>query len=248
MTSTGNAIVTRALKMLGVVGATETPDGTNLAEGLVSLQQMVDGWGIRRGLLYTVTRTAKTLTADTASYTIGTAGDIALARPDRIISAGLILDTSDDPTTEVPVHVTHDAEEWARVAQKGLSGTYVQVIYYDRAFSSSDLGTVNLWPVPSGSTTQLVIYTPTGVSQFADGTTSYYFPLGYLDAITISLTERIGMEGYGDRAMQRALALKDRAREARDWLILSNVSFTELQMPAGLVQARGPADIRTNGY
>lgn len=179
-------LITAALKELGVVGAGETPSSDLTTDALSTLNLWIDSLGTERLTMFKLTRTTKTLAASTASYTVGTGGSINITRPLWIEAAGLVLDTTASTPTEIPISVFTD-QEYAGIPQKTLTATQPSGIYYDHGWTSG-LGIIYPLPIPTVGTTQLVLYTPTPVSEFADlSATDYTFPAGYRRALTKGL-------------------------------------------------------------
>lgn len=189
MSTTASAMdfITWALQDLGVIAAGQTLDSAEAEDCRAPLNLLADALGIERLLLYKLVRTPKTLASGTASYTIGSGGDIDLERPNWIPKAGLILDTAATTPLEVPIDVLNDEEyaEWARKTQQ-LSRVFA--VFYDRGHDSNARGTIYPLPIPSTATMQLVLYTPGGqYSAFANLDTEYTFPRGHGRAIRKNL-------------------------------------------------------------
>jgi hypothetical protein len=187
---TATALCTRALQLAGVVAPTDTPSAEDLSTAFEALSDMVDDWGTQRLTIYYVARTTKTLISGTATYTIGSGGSINIARPLWVQNAGLILDNTATTPVEIPIRVMTD-DEWAGRAQKTLTSSLLLGIYYDHKWTAG-LGIVYVWPIPTVSNTQLVLYTPTAISEFADRTTDYTFPPGYRRALLFNLANELG--------------------------------------------------------
>lgn len=186
----GLEFITGALHDLGVLAEGEAPSGQEAADALIVLNQMADALGIERLILYEIVRTTQTLTASTASYTIGTGGTINIVRPVWIDHAGLVVDTTATPPVEIPISVLTD-DEYARWPSKTLTSTQPYAIWYDYKWTAG-LGTVFVLPIPTVSTTQLVLYTPgVAVAQFANLSTVYTFPPGYQRALRKNLALEI---------------------------------------------------------
>src|SRR5688500_4277468 len=98
---TAHDLIKGALQDLGVVAAGASPEGGEGDDALIVLNQMADALGVERLVLYTVVRTTKTLASGTASYTIGSGGDITIVRPAFLEHAGLIEDTAVATPNEV---------------------------------------------------------------------------------------------------------------------------------------------------
>lgn len=172
-----------SLSEIGVLAAGEAPSGPDGALILSKLNSLVDQWASERLMIHTVTRTTWTLVADQASYTVGSGGGVNIAWPSYIEGFGYI-DTDTDPDQEYPLGPPLTDDMWERVTQKALSSTRPVKVYYNPTFP---LGTLNLWPVPSLSTLQGVIYHPTAVTEFAGLSTAVSLPPGYRRMIVKNL-------------------------------------------------------------
>ncbi len=224
---TGLDLVAAALKTIGVLAAGETPTAEDAADGMLRLNDLLDSWGTQRLTIYQVTRTTKTLTASTASYTIGTGGSINIVRPVWIDRAGLIIDTTASVPVEVPVRILTD-QEYARLTLKTLTSPLGLSIYYDQGWASG-LGTIYPFPIPTVSTTQLVLYCPTALTSMALAT-AYAFPPGYARLLRYGLASELAAE-YGVPTPQR---VDERFAEALADVKRANSRMSELGMPAGL--------------
>jgi len=174
-----------ALRLLNVIQPGEDPSSEDGQTAFDVLNRWMDALGTQRQTIYFLTRTTHTLTSGTASYTIGTGGTINIVRPVWIDRAGLILDTSAATPTEAPIRILTD-DEYAGWSQKTLTSSLTGAIWYDHNWSAG-LGRIYVLPIPSVSTTQLVLYTPTALTEFANQSTDYTFPPGYERAITYNL-------------------------------------------------------------
>lgn len=160
-----------------------------MVDALAWLNSMIDAWGLRELTKYMLLRTATTLVSGTASYTIGVGGTINIARPTEIRQAGLILDTGAATPVEMPIDVLFD-DAYARWPEKTYQSSYAQAIWYDHNWAAG-LGRIYPLPIPNVGTTQLVIYTPVAIAQFADRTTVYTFPPGVENALEYNIAARI---------------------------------------------------------
>lgn len=180
---------TRALQLLGVIDPTETPSAEDGAVAFAVLNDWMDALATQRQSIYTVARTTKALTSGTASYTIGVGGGISMARPLWIQNAGFVLDTTVTTPIEVPITVFTD-DQWAALTPKAQASSVVEGIYLDHGWVAG-LSRLYVWPIPNVSTTQLVVYTPTALIEFADTSTDYTFPPGYKRAILYNLANEL---------------------------------------------------------
>lgn len=187
---TAQGFINRAFRLTNAAGGTgEAPTADESVDALDWLNSMIDAWGLDNLTKYFLRRTTQTLTSGTASYSIGTGGTINIIRPTEIRNAGLILDTGATTPVEAPIRVLTD-DEYAYWPQKTFQSTYTRGIWYDHNWSAG-LGLVYVLPIPNVGTTQVVLYTPVAVAEFADLTTDYTFPPGYEDAIEYNLALRL---------------------------------------------------------
>lgn len=245
-TSTAQAIITGALQDLGVIATGQTPAPGESEDGLIALNLLADALGIDRLTLYKLVRTTKTWGSGVASYTIGTSAGIDVARPTAVELAGLILDTTETVPSEIPLHVLSDAE-YAAIPQKTLEASQPSAIWYDRGFDTDGYGKVYAFPIPDVATTQVVLYTPGGeVSQFADLTTSYKFPSGYVRALRKNLALELAPQ-YPQA--QISSDLRQQARDSKTAIKLQNIRSAERACDPGLLpRGCGRWNIESGGY
>jgi hypothetical protein len=238
----GNELVTNALRLLGVVGATETPSGEDLEFGFDRLNDWIDAQQLDRLTIHALSRTTKTLTASTASYQIGVGAAINVARPLWIDAAMIVLDTTATYPTETPIHIFSD-QEWPHIPQKTATGTAPTGIYYDHKWISG-AGTIYVYPIPTVSTTQLVLYTPLAITEFADQATDYLFSPGYRRmilhnlAIELTTTWMVPQDVY-DKV--NAIAVSSKAAVKR-----ANYRPTELGLDPAFLGRSGAYNIESD--
>ena len=163
-----------ALREIGVLAANETASGADAAAGLRAVNDLVDQWAAEKLQIYAVVRTTWTITASTQTYTVGSGGDVDIARP-MYIDDIKFQDTSVSPTQEYDLS-TLTEQGWRDVQIKTLTSPFPTAWYYDSAYP---LGTISFWPIPTGTTLQGVIYAPTAVAEFAALSTTIALPPGY---------------------------------------------------------------------
>lgn len=172
--STARDLVTAALKDLGVLAQGETAPAVEADDALDALNRLIDQLAAEKLSIYTYTRTTWTLVSGTQNYTVGSGGTVNITWPTYVERVQYIV-TTDSPTTERPLYrMTEDA--WRNVVIKALTSVYPTRWYYN---STYPLGTLTLWPVPTSSSLQGVIYHGAAVSEFASLSTAVSFPPGY---------------------------------------------------------------------
>lgn len=222
---TAAELIKSTLQDLGVYGAGEDISAEDAVDSLERLNDLCDGLGLERMMMYAIVRTTKVLAANTASYTIGSGGDINIVRPTFLDHAGLIIDTSATIPTEIPLRIFTE-QEWAGILQKTQTAALAMGIRFDHAWSAG-LGRIYVWPIPTVGTTELVLYTPgEATSEFADLTTEYTFPKGYRRFFRKALKVELA-DLFEQPVTER---MTDEANEAKGNIKRANFRMTELAM------------------
>ena len=242
---TANDLIERSLRTIGVLASGETATGSDAADSFTILNGMMDSWATQRLTIYHTARTAFNLTASQQDYTIGTGGAFNIVRPLWIVAASIIPDrnASSAQKIELPIQATMNTTQWQQVAIKGTSSTYPLEFYYDKAWTAG-LATISVWPVPSSSTSQLVLYTPTALIKFADLTTDYTFPPGYEEALRYQLAMRLAPE-FGRPIGPEVAAL---AQDTFGNVKRANGTTETLRLDPALSAHGGRYDWRTDQY
>lgn len=237
---------TRALRLLGVIDATATPSSEDIQTAYEALNDMIDDWGTQRQTIYKITRSVFALTANTATYTLGSGGDWNIVRPVWIDRVSVIPENSGSGNTgpmEIPIGLALDIAEFQQICIKTATSSFPQAIYWDRGWTAG-LSNVQVYPVPTASNAAIVLYTPTAVTGFTDLATEYTFPPGYAKAIRYNLAVELAPEfGIDPPDSVRKIAIETLADIKR-----ANNAPIEAQFDAGLVGIRGRYNIYTDGY
>jgi hypothetical protein len=224
-----DAVITPALKEVGVLSIGETPTAEDANDALVSLNQLIDQWAAERLMVYTTTRTTHSITANDGTYTLGATGDITIARP-MFLEGVSILETSSDPDQETPLdRLTEDA--YAAIVEKALTSTNPTAFYYNPTFPT---GTLSLFPVPTSTTLTLVLYHPTAVTSFSALSTTVSLPPGYERMLRKNLAVEL-LPSYGKQPDQ--LLLKQ-AMESKEVVKRSNRRTADLQFEAAALMGK----------
>lgn len=226
---TGLQFVKDSLIDLGVIGPGDSLDATVADFHLRKANDWIKSLANERLTMFVLLRTPHTLAASTPSYTIGSGGTINIVRPTKIEAAGLILDLSASPVTEIPIDVFTE-QQWQGVRQKDLQSPLVSGIYYDHAYTAA-LGRITVWPVPTISSTRLVLYTPEALAAFADLDTDYTFAPGYERFLKTNFIKEIaGSVGKSLTSEQIEIA-----RDARANIKRANIRPAELVVDSALL-------------
>lgn len=143
--------------------------------GLAALNRWIDSIAAQRLQIYELTRTTWTISANDGSYTVGSGGNVNRVRPVFVDHVNF-QDTSLSPVTEFQTMQPLTDDAYAAIVLKTQTSPYPQAWWYNPTFP---LATLELWPVPTSTTLQGVMYAPTAVAEFANLSTSVSLPPGY---------------------------------------------------------------------
>ena len=215
-----DAIITRALLMIGAVGAGQTPTADEITDGGETLNLLLKAWQADGLQLFTLTSKSVTPVLDQYLYTFGPSGDIDTGatgpRPEEIFGVWRRL-TAD--TTDIAL-ARRSREEYWRLPNKSTSGTPVS-FYFDPAIVS-DLANLYIWPAPDATfvsdyTIEIQYQKP--FDDMDSATDDLAFPKSWTLAITLGLAELLAIE-YGlsisDRRELREVAAIEKKR-VMDW-------------------------------
>ncbi len=179
-------IVTKAMKIGGMLGQNETPSSSEASDGLVSLNDMLDSWDTDETYVFTIDSNTFPLVNGVYQYTIGQGADFDTDRPIIFDSVVANLNGISYPLKQL------NAQDYADIAYKA-NGTGIPEFYYcDFQFP---IATIYLYGAPSSGLT-LTIGKTQRLTQFADLTTQYTFPPGYNRLLNYGLAMEIAPE-YG---------------------------------------------------
>lgn len=182
---TGLNFVTKAMKIVGVLGQNETPNSGQADDGLISLNAMLSLWALDRTFAYTVTSNNFPLVNGQSIYTVGTGQNFNIPRPVTIDYAYIRLNNVDFPL------IALNNQNYDDIPYKN-NGGFPSYFYYDANFPVANL---YLYGVPSNGMT-IFLDTWIQLTQFSDLSTNLTFPPGYEMAIYYNLAKFICPE-YG---------------------------------------------------
>ncbi len=188
MAATANDLISRSLRLISVIGSgRRTASANEIADGLVTLNAMMESFSIQRGMIYQILEETHTLSSGTADYSIGTGGTINTDRPVRIENA-FIRDSSgyDYPLTQIN-NLAYDTVTLKTIVSRP------QYFFYDEIFP---LAFIRLLYVPNAGET-LHFNSWKALQTFSSTTTAISLPLGYEDMIVYNLAIRLHGEYPG---------------------------------------------------
>ncbi len=167
-------MILRAMRFTGEKARGATLSADEAVECLAELNTFMESAQTERLNCYSVTQVSTSITASTESYTIGTNGAFAVARPTKIVDPCFVRDSSgyDTPITII------DSETYGYIVDKNAGFTVPTKLYYDYGFSATSTGTIYLYPSPTSNLT-LFLNTWTQLQSFASVSTNVLLPPGY---------------------------------------------------------------------
>ena len=230
-------MATDALSYLGVLDAGGTPSATEVAQALRTANDMLDNMSSEELMIPGLLLQTFTLTASTASYTIGTGLTFNVTRP-MAIEAAVHINTLNSQPLETPIKIVNGAE-WASIDNRASDNNFIEYLFYDRAISGAK---VYVSPRPLGGSIQLTMWT--ALTQFVDATTTLSFPPGYLQPLTYMLAMALAPRyavAPDDVLVKNAMDSMARLRNL-------NAALLGRKPPAGQTEAATapPSSIQTN--
>jgi len=189
MSETARTLIQDALREINVTASGETPSAAEMADGLRALQFMLENWSAKDLRLYYTKQESLSMDGS-ASYTIGSGGDLDTVRPASIRGAW----TSDWPLKII------DEGQYRQVRMISASGAIIESLWYSPEYP---LGKLYPWPL-GGSMLYLDSLKP--LTAPTTLTTSVAFPPEYNDAIKYNLAVRLAPQ-FGKEPSSTVAAL-----------------------------------------
>lgn len=213
-----NQMINSALRIINVYTEAYTPSGFEVASAAETLNLMLKAWQAD-GLQLTTRKTKSfSLVSGAASYTLGTAGTVAMDRPLRILSCTL-KKTSDGSETPLSPMSRDQYHTLSIKTQAGLPNQFM----YDPQLTN---GVLYFWPImnTTGYTAELLYLKP--YDDLDNSTDDFEFPAEWMEAIKYGLAARLSDE-YGLPLQERAYLYKkaEDAKKAVDGFDVENASM-----------------------
>ena len=100
--------------------------------------------------------------------------------------AAIAYNAGTETEFERPIEV-YTRDQWADVRLKRMTCSQPTGVYYDR---NEPIGTLNFWPIPTGTTVAPVLYLPSPLMAVASLNTDLILPPAYEEAIRYNLAVR----------------------------------------------------------
>ena len=190
------AVIEDAFLDLGIFAPGEAIPNEHAQFALRALNRLVSSLN-NHPLTFPITeRELFSLVAGQGSYTIGPGGDFNTVRPMTLSAVSLRV-----PAAAVTSGATElfleplTGDGYDSLPNKDLQGTQPAKFFYDPTYAGG-LGTLYLWPTPTVTTNDVVIYRGAPVIGFANLVTFYDFPPGYQEMLQYQLEKRL-VKAYG---------------------------------------------------
>jgi hypothetical protein len=178
--TTANDLITDAIQKLGVYAPGETMTAADSAQGLTTLNDMVNQWGEEYLTVYTLTATTIPLVANQKSYTIGVVASPSInqQRPPRIETGPGAASISGAPVNVV------SSVEWNAIEGTNTGFGTPDTLFYDPQYPN---GVLNVAPTPD-AIGSLIFQAWTPLRSFASlSLPSVIFAAGCEDALKTNL-------------------------------------------------------------
>jgi len=224
--ATAQTLITRAMRLAGVIGKGETPDADESADGLVALNAMLDSWQIQRLFVYQIRTEQFTWTASQQSRTVGSGGNFSTDLPTKVADDCSFTISS----TDYPVKLI-DVDAWSAIPDKTTTSSFPAYLYPEYGAA---LVTLYAWPVPNANIT-FNLRSWKRLQSFSTLTTDLALPPGNERAIAFSLAEEFGGPEFGINVPPGVIAI---ARSARRALRHMNAPSPIMSSEAGIMTRR----------
>lgn len=234
-----SALLKRSLRTIGALASGETPEAAEQEDAFAILLTMLDAWRAQRLTIYRTERFAFSLVSGTQAYTLGDGADWDIDGP-----APVFIDRAkriDDPGATDPIESDIEVftdQRWQDISLRTMENDLPGGLHYRRGAPN---GTVEVWPVPSSATPQIVLFLPTPLTNPPLVTTDLATPAGYEEAMVYGLAVRLGPE-FGQPISQD---IKDLARDSFATIQRSNPNMDTLRYDPAIGNRGGWINPRT---
>lgn len=218
--TTASDLINGALRDVGALASGETATAEDTSDALELLNHLLGQWQATGLNVYALKDVSFAVTG-AASYTIGTGGNVAVARP---VSVEAAFWRSGD--LDYPLTVINAFQDYQRIGDKTLTGV-PGAIYYLPSYS---LGKVYAYPMPTTGDLHLTV--KEALQTFASASETVTLPPEYMLALRYSLAELLKIS-YPEA--QPRFDIEKAAKTARTIIKRNNVQIPILSMPAALV-------------
>lgn len=221
-------IISKAMRHINALAVGETPSASELEDGLLALNDVLETWNIESLSVFGSLPTTYTTVAGVNTYTIGPNGDWDGPRPANIAAAYCSVNGVDFPVSEWTL------QEWMgqpiKTVQQQITERFVFV-------NDAPLAKVILWPTPLYATPFTINFNQQ-LSTVTSGADVLYLAPGYTRALQYAVAVEMQAEYGGPDVSAYARATKATIKRANRVTPISG--YDSLLVGGGrVVPARG---------
>jgi hypothetical protein len=173
--ATVTELITKGLKMNGILAGDMSASTSDLNDGLTHLNGIIDEWNNDKLKSFAVEEKEHPLTVNVGEYSIGPTGDIFVAS--RPVKLEKVTVTDNYETTHDVELIQYD--EYESIYLKTNGSSYPVLAYYNPDFEN---GVIKLYPLPQGNLTMKLLYWKP-FPKFISLSQTISFPPGYEDLL-----------------------------------------------------------------
>ena len=183
-------IIKRAMRLLQVISAAETPKAEEFTDFLQVLNWMIEEWTNQKLITYQIINETFTTVGGQGTYSIGpdASCDFNTMNPVKITGAYL-RDTTPGYNNDWTLEVIPN-DRYQQIFQKSISTTYPRFLHFTRSWP---YGSIDLWPIPVKAY-QLEISQWKQLTKFTSIQDIVCLPPGYKDALCLNLAVKMAPE------------------------------------------------------
>lgn len=186
-------LIRLSLMRVNILQAGGTATDEDQSDAFVILNVWLDALSAERLMIPFILRTLWTISSTkgtpTNPYTVGAGGDINVAKPIYVDHVNY-LNNAVSPSVELPL-TPLTADAYSGIPIKTQTSTLPASAYYQPTYAAG-LGSLYLFPVPSQSSLQGVLYAPSAVAQFSAVSDAVIVPPGYTKFLVDGLAIELG--------------------------------------------------------
>jgi hypothetical protein len=168
----GSDIITAAMRLLGALPSGQTPSSDEINDGLLTLQNLLDGWSADELMIFATRVAIITVSANVSVYPVpGT-------RPVKILSADFTV----AGIINSPVEVV-GPERWASIPNKQSTDPQPKFVYCDYAYPTPNVSLAEI-PALAGV---LDLYCTVDLATIAASGSTFAMPEGFARAVIYNL-------------------------------------------------------------
>ncbi len=155
MAYTALNLITDVLLDMGVIADQETPTAAQSVGALTKLNDLIESWNLDPQKLYGATQYILPFVSNHGVYTIGSGGDLNIARPNDI-TAAFVRNTFAvaSQQQDLPITILND-QQWADIPVKEQVGTFPYAVWFNMTYPLIE---AYVTPIPTGSNYSLILW------------------------------------------------------------------------------------------